>query len=73
MMRSPSSTSQAAVYEIRFRSLFHPGRGLSFPCDAQGQVCVESMSERARQAYDRARATVGLEYATPDVMLSDLH
>ena len=25
-------------YEIRFQSLFHEGRALSFPCDAQGRV-----------------------------------
>lgn len=72
-MRSPSSTSEAASYEIRFRSLFQPGRGLSFPCDAQGLVCTEALSERGRLAYERACAGVGLEYAVPDVMLSDLH
>ncbi len=72
-MRSPSTSSSAERYEIRFRSLFHPGRGLSFPCDAQGRVAVESLTEGARRAYDRACATVGREYATPDVMLTDLH
>lgn len=72
-MRLPSSNSPGVSYEIRFRSLFQPGRGVSFPCDAHGRVCIEALSERGRLAYAQACAGVGLEYATPDVMLSDLH
>ena len=26
-----------ARYELRFQSLFHSGRALSFPCDRQGE------------------------------------
>jgi hypothetical protein len=60
-------------YEIRFQSLFDAGRGLSFPCDAHGRVLLERLNERARAAYQRARELVGREYATPSVLLSDLH
>jgi hypothetical protein len=60
-------------YEVRFQSLFHSGRGVSFPCDAQGHVRLEALSERARSTYRRAQAMVGFEYATPAVVLSDLH
>ena len=57
-----------AGYEIRFESLFDAGRALTFPCDAQGQVDVLAMSERARFNYVRALALVGREFATPAVV-----
>jgi hypothetical protein len=63
----------ATGYEIRFQSLFDAGRGLSFPCDAQGQVQLEALSERARLAYQHARAMVGRDYATPVVLRDGLH
>lgn len=56
-----------ADYELRFESLFDPGRGLTFPCDASGSVALDSLSERARNNYIYARAVVGREYATPCV------
>ena len=68
-----ASSLLSARYEIRFQSLYDSGRGLSFPCDAQGRVGEEHLSERARLAYQRARSLVGREYATPAVQLSDLH
>ena len=56
-----------APYLLRFESLFHSGRGLSFPCDARGQVALDQLSEQARDNYLFARAVVGHEYATPVV------
>lgn len=55
-------------YELRFESLFQAGRALAFPCDAQGGVRLDSLSERARQNYLFARAVVGREYASPIVL-----
>ncbi|KQV60078.1 hypothetical protein ASC95_00940 [Pelomonas sp. Root1217] len=55
-------------YELRFESLFQAGRGLAFPCDAQGGVRLDALSDRARQNYLFARAVVGREYATPIVL-----
>lgn len=57
-------------YELRFESLFHAGRALAFPCDSQGSVRLDALSERARQNYLFARAVVGREYATPIVLRS---
>lgn len=54
-------------FELRFQSLFNEGRGLAFPCDAQGHVDMDALSERARGNYLYARAVVGREYATPAV------
>ncbi|MEO8297828.1 MAG: hypothetical protein ABI574_08475 [Burkholderiales bacterium] len=62
-----------AGFEIRFQSLFHPGRAVSFPCDAQGHVELDALTERGRLAYLHARALVGREYAAPAVLPSDLH
>ena len=61
----------SALFRLRFQSLFHPGRGLSFPCDADGVVTLDALSERARQNYLYARAVVGREYASPAVELAD--
>lgn len=60
-------------YEIRFQSLFKPGRALSFPCDAQGRVQLDSLSDRARDNYLYARAVVGREFAFPAVLPSGAH
>lgn len=73
MSQTTQDTAAAARYEIRFQSLHDSGRGVSFPCDAQGRVGLDDLSERARLAYLRARALVGRDYATPAVQLSDLH
>ncbi|MFT3664859.1 hypothetical protein [Piscinibacter sp.] len=54
-------------YELRFQSLFNEGRALAFPCDAEGHVDLDALSERARGNYLYARAVVGREYATPAV------
>ncbi|AKJ28687.1 hypothetical protein [Caldimonas brevitalea] len=56
-----------AQYELRFQSLFHAGRGYAFPCDAEGHVDIDALSERARANYLYARAVVGRELAPPAV------
>jgi hypothetical protein len=61
------------TYEVRFQSLFNEGRALCFPCDAQGHVSLDSLSERARDNYLYARAVVGREYAYPSVGPSQAH
>lgn len=55
-------------FELRFESLFNPGRGLAFPCDEHGAVELDALSERARKNYFYARAVVGREFATPAVI-----
>jgi len=57
-----------ASFEIRFQSLFNEGRALCFPCDEQGHVAMDSLSERARENYLYARAVIGREYAYPLVI-----
>ena len=54
---------------IRFQSLFNPGKALTFPCDAEGHVPLDDLSERARENYLYARAATGREFAYPAVLL----
>lgn len=67
-MKSKSLDVSTAGYEIRFQSLFQEGRALIFPCDAEGHVQMDALSERARDNYLYARAVVGREFATPAVL-----
>ncbi len=57
------------AHQLRFISLFDPGRGVSVPCDAQGAVNMNDLTERLKNAYLGARALVGREYAFPTVEL----
>ena len=66
-MNAHSQTACSSSYEIRFQSLFNEGRALSFPCDAEGHVVLDSLSDQARDNYLYARAVVGREYAFPCV------
>lgn len=63
----------SAQFQLRFDSLFQPGRGYAFPCDAQGLVDLDQMSERARNNYLYARAMVGRELSPPAVQPCQLH
>lgn len=54
-------------HELLFASLYHPGRGIAVPCDADGRVDLDHLTERLRNAYFGARALVGREYAYPTV------
>jgi len=67
MNANPSSNRTSASYELRFTSLFEEGRGLSFPCDASGQVDIDSLSTRARLNYFYARTVIGREFFMPAV------
>lgn len=60
-------------YEMRFRSLFQEGRALSFPCDAQGRVPLDALSEKARTNYFYARAVIGREFFLPEVHRCEMH
>ena len=56
-----------AAYELRFRSTFDAGRGYSFPCDPEGHVDLDALSERSRCNYLYARAVIGRDLSVPAV------
>jgi hypothetical protein len=62
------------AFELRFDSMFDLGRGYSFPCDADGHVDLDAMSDRLRNNYLYARALVGRDLAAPEVQpLATVH
>lgn len=67
------SVSFQAQFQLCFRSLFAMGRGFAFPCDAQGRVELDSLTERMRNNYLFARAMVGRDLAVPAVECVALH
>lgn len=60
-------------YELCFRSLSDPSQALGFPCDANGRVDLDTLSERVRIAYFYARTVIGREFAMPAVTPRVLH
>jgi hypothetical protein len=60
-------------FQLRFQSLFNSGRGYAFPCDAEGHVDLDGLSEEARNNYLYARAMVGRELGTPAVERKPTH
>jgi hypothetical protein len=58
-------------FELRFSSLYRPGRGYTFPCDARGRVDMDTLSDGERHSYLYARAIIGKELSFPAVQRSD--
>ena len=52
-------------FEVRFESLFIPGRALTFPCDDHGHVNLDALPPRAKTNYFFARAMVGKDFSPP--------
>ncbi|HEU5297529.1 MAG TPA: hypothetical protein VFU71_22315 [Burkholderiaceae bacterium] len=60
-------------FELHYARLLGVGRSFAFPCDAAGNVDVDSLSERARENYFFARSAVGVEMSLPIVRAAPLH
>jgi hypothetical protein len=60
--------SRSHQFQLCFQSLLQRDQGFTFPCDPQGGVDLDRMSERARNNYFYARAMVGRELAFPAVV-----
>ena len=54
-------------FELRFLSLFDEGRGWAFPCDADGRVDLDRLSDRARDNYFFAHSVIGREVTLPRI------
>lgn len=65
---NPTINQTEIRFELRFQSLFNEGRGLSFPCDDQGHVDLDSLSAKLRLNYLYAHTLIGREFAMPMVM-----
>ena len=62
-----TSSMNPCRYELRFQPLGGGGEGLSFPCDAQGHVDLDGLSDRDRHTYLYARAVMGRDLTVPAV------
>ena len=68
MKQATDRDPKAPRFELRFWSLFRPGSGYAFPCDVDGHVDLDSLSEAGRNHYFFARSMVGAELTTPTVV-----
>ena len=68
MNRLPTPPQAECTHELRFRSLFNQGRGYAFPCDRDGHVDIDELTERARRNYFFARTVIGSEFCMPVVL-----
>ena len=66
-MNSTIVSQPLGRYELYFQSVLYRDTGWAFPCDAEGRVDMDAMTERARNNYLFARALVGIELDTPCV------
>ena len=62
-----TAAGSVSGFRLCFWSMYHTGRGYVFPCDAQGQVNLNALSEKALNNYLFARGVVGREFLTPAV------
>src|SRR5436190_20013945 len=67
MKQATDRDRQAPKFELRFRSLFRPGAGYAFPCDVDGHVDLDALTEAGRNHYFFARTVVGSELTMPTV------
>jgi hypothetical protein len=73
LRRRAMNDSTPKQFELHFESLFGSGRAYAFPCDPEGKVDLDQLSEHARINYLYARAVVGRELAFPAVRASGPH
>lgn len=65
--------ASTAQFELHFQHIFDSERGYAFPCDPQGHVDLDSLSDRTRNNYLYARAMMGRETTAPQVRCVQLH
>jgi hypothetical protein len=72
-MNDSEQGAAPSYYTLRFASLFDRGRGYAFPCDADGHVDVDDLSDQCRSNYYHAWAAVGREFSAPVVFKTQEH
>ena len=64
---SAAPATSGTRYELHYQPLVENGREYAFPCDRDGHVDIDTLSDEARLDYMYARALVGRAFAMPDV------
>ena len=68
MDTSSASTADQPRFLLRYRSLSSHRCDFAFPCDPQGHVNLDELSELARENYLYARAMVGRDLLQPQIL-----
>ena len=68
MSTGNSSGPNDTQFELRYQSFSTHRCGFAFPCDAQGRVDLDRLSDEARENYLYARAMVGFDLLQPQVL-----
>jgi hypothetical protein len=66
-LNSNAPAPEGAHYELRFQPFVDDGRVYAFPCDLEGHVDIDALSDADRLDYLYARVLVGREFGVPDV------
>ena len=69
METSRATPTDRAHFELRYRSLSPYRCGFAFPCDENGRVDLDVLSDTARENYLYARAMVGRDLLHPQVLM----
>jgi hypothetical protein len=67
MATNRATPTDRARFELRYRSLSPHRCSFAFPCDENGRVDLDALSEKARDNYLYARAMVGRDLLQPQV------
>ncbi len=62
-----ASTITQPKHELCFRTVSDQRRAYAFPCDAKGNVDLDTLSDLARNDYLFARVFIGRTYGAPTV------
>ena len=62
-----TSHDGSPAHQLCFASLLHQGASVFVPCDSHGEVDLNSLSDRLKNAYLGARALMGWAFDRPTV------
>jgi hypothetical protein len=68
MDSSNAACLDEAHFELRYHSMSPHRCGYAFPCDADGRVNIDDLSDQARENYLYARAMVGFDLQHPQIV-----
>jgi hypothetical protein len=68
METSIATPTDRARFELRYHSLSRHRCGYAFPCDENGEVDLDALSDRALANYLHARAMVGRDLLQPQLL-----
>lgn len=66
-MQASTYSNRTSGFKLSFRCLAPGRRAYAVPCDGQGRVDLDALSEQARNDYLFARALVGRDFDRPCV------